>query len=227
MGKVELGVTPHVIDTIIFIKAGVIEKIYSLNLTVRVPSGMTEADLARPLVEVTDFETGVLEYEIYTYGEQTAVVPVKEEKKSSLQKLASEKIKTEIRKFDPEADIEFVSDNKIILKVKNEIIPRIIGKEGKTIKSIEERLGISIEVQPIIESLGNEIKFDFNETGAYVVFSFDKKYAGKNANIYVEDEYLFSATIGRAGQIKVSKDSDIGKAMLRAIATKKTIKVFI
>lgn len=227
IGKVELGVTPHIIDTVIFIKAGIIEKIYSLNLTVRVPSGMTEADLARPLVEVTDFETGSLEYEIYTYGEQTAVVPVKEEKKSSLKKLASEKIKAEIRKFDPEAEIEFVSDSKIILKVKNEIIPRIIGKEGKTIKSIEDRLGISIEVQPMIESLGNEIKFDFNETGAYVVFSFDKKYAGKNANIYVEDEYVFSATIGRAGQIKVSKDSDIGKVMLRAIATKKEIKTFV
>ena len=174
IGKVELGVTPHVIDTIIFIKAGRIEKIYSLNLVVRVPSGMTEADLARPLVEVSDFETGGLEYEIYTYGDQTTVVPVNAQKKSSLQKLASEKIRTEVRKFDPSAEIEFVSDSKIILKVKNELIPKVIGKEGKTIKSLEDRLGISIEVQPMVESIGNEIKFDFNDTGAYIVFSFEK-----------------------------------------------------
>jgi len=227
IGKVELGVIPHVIDTIIFIKAGVVEKVYSLNLTVRVPSGMTEADLARPLVEVKDFETGGLEYEIYTYGEQTAVVPIKEERKSALQKLASEKIKAEIRKFDPSAEVEFLSDNKIIVKVKNEVIPRLIGKDGKTIKSIEGKLGISIEVQPMVESLGNEINFNVNETGAYIVLSFESKIAGKNANIYIDNEYLFSATIGRSGQIKVSKDSDIGKVLLRAIANKKAIKVFV
>jgi ATPase len=227
IGKVELGIIPHVIDTIIFIKAGIVEKVYSLNLIVRVPNGMTEADLARPLVEVKDFETGALEYEIYTYGEQTAVVPVREERKSSLQKLASEKIRTEVRKFDPTADVEFLSDNKIVLKVRNEVIPRLIGREGKTIKLLEEKLGMSIEVQPMIESLGNEISSNFNETGAYLVFSFDKKHAGKIANIYLDDEYLFSATIGRAGQIKVSKDSDIGKALLRALTNKKNIKTFV
>jgi ATPase len=227
IGKVELGVIPHVIDTIIFIKAGIVEKVYSLNLTVRVPSGMTEEDLARPLVEARDFETGNLEYEVYTYGEQTVVVPVKEEKKSALQKLASEKIKSEIKKFDPLAEIEFMSDSKIIVKVRNEVIPRLIGKDGKTIKSIEDKLGVSIEVQPMVESLGKEINFNINETGAYVVLSFESRIAGKNANIYVDNEYLFSATIGRAGQIKVSKDSDLGKVLLRAITNKKEIKVFI
>jgi ATPase len=227
IGKVELGVIPHVIDTIIFIKAGIVEKVYSLGLTVRVPSGMTEADLARPLVEARDFETGNLEYEVYTYGEQTVVVPVKEEKKSALQKLASEKIKSEIKKFDPLAEIEFMSDSKIIVKVRNEVIPRLIGKDGKTIKSIEDKLGVSIEVQPMVESLGKEINFNINETGAYVVLSFESRIAGKNANIYVDNEYLFSATIGRAGQIKVSKDSDLGRVLLRAITNKKEIKVFI
>jgi len=227
IGKVELGVIPHVIDTITFIKAGVVEKVYSLSLVVRVPSGMTEEDLSRPLVEVRDFETGNLEYEVYTYGEQTVVVPVKGEKKSALQKLASEKIKSEIKKFDPFGEIEFVSDSKIIAKVKNEIIPRLIGKEGKTIKSLEDKLGVSIEVQPMVESLGKEINFNINETGAYIVLSFDKGIAGKNANVYVENEYLFSATVGRAGQIKVSKDSDLGKVLLRTITNKKAIKVFI
>ena len=227
IGKVELGVIPHVIDTIIFIKSGIVEKVYSLNLIVRVPSGMFEEDLSRPLVEVRDFETGNLEYEVYTYGEQTVVVPIKEEKKSPLQKLASEKIKSEIRRFDPLAEIEFVSDGKIIAKVKNEAIPRLIGKDGKVIKSIEDNLGVSIEVQPMVESLGSEMNFTINETGAYVVLSFESKIAGKNANVYVDNEYLFSATIGRSGQIKVSKSSDLGKGLLRAITTKKAIKVFI
>ena len=227
IGRVELGVIPHIIDTILFIKNGNIEKVYSLSLTVRVPSGMTEADLSRPLVEVRDFESGNLEYEIYTYGEQTVVIPISEKKKSALQNLASDKIKSEIRKFDPSAEIEFLSDNQVVVKVGNEVIPKLIGRDGRTIKSIEDRLGISIEVQPIVESLGNEIKFDINETGAYIVFSFEGKIAGKNANVYIENEYLFTATVGRAGQIKVSKNSDLGKAIIKAITNKKSIKVFV
>jgi len=40
-------------------------------MEVKVPSGMTEADLARPVVTVKDFETNKLEYELYSYGEET------------------------------------------------------------------------------------------------------------------------------------------------------------
>jgi ATPase len=227
IGKIELGVIPHIIDTIIFIRDGKIEKIYSLGLTVRVPTGMTEDDLARPIVEVRDFHTENLEYEIYSYGEQTTVIPVKKEKKSGLQKLAMERIKAEIGRFDPSAEIDFLSDNHIVVKVGNEVIPKLIGRDGRTIKSIEDKLGISIEVQPVVGSLGKEIKFDVNETGAYVVFSFEAKIAGKNANVYIENEYLFTATVGRSGQIKVSKTSDLGKSLIKAITNKKSIKVFV
>src|ERR1044071_7630151 len=66
MGRVELGMIPHILDTIIFVKDGSIQKVYELSLTVKVPTGMTEADLARPLVEVRDFENGTIESEIYT-----------------------------------------------------------------------------------------------------------------------------------------------------------------
>jgi ATPase len=107
------------------------------------------------------------------------------------------------------------------------LIPKIIGRDGRTIKKIEEKLGISIEVQPQVESLGKEVKFKIHETGAYIVLTFGKRFFGKNANIYINSEYLFTATIGRKGQIKVSKDSDLGKSLLRAIATKKGIRVFI
>ncbi|MFH0928730.1 MAG: PINc/VapC family ATPase [Candidatus Aenigmatarchaeota archaeon] len=227
IGKIELGIIPHVIDTVIYVKDGMIDEVFSLKLTVRVPTGMAEADLARPLVEVTDFENGNLEYEIYTYGEQTVIIPVEKREMSGLQKLASQRIKNEISKYDSSAEIEFLSDNKIVVKVSNEMIPRIIGKEGSTIKKIEEKLGLSIEVQPLVESMGKEIEFDVHETGAYIVFTFGKNTSGKNANIYIENEYLFSATIGRAGQIKVSKSSDLGKSMIRTLTTKKQIKVFV
>jgi len=227
IGKIELGVIPHIIDTILFIKDGNVEKVYSLGLTVRMPYGMKEEDLARPIVEVRDFETASLEYEIYVYGEQTVVIPVKEKKVTGIQRLASKKIKEIINKFDSSAEIEFTSGDKVIVKVRNEAIPSLIGKDGKTIKSIENKLGVSIDVQPIIESLGKEIKFDIHETGAYVVLSFHKKNSGKISNVYVDKVYLFSATVGRAGKIKISKNSELGKFLLRAMTNEKQINVFV
>ncbi|HLC51301.1 MAG TPA: PINc/VapC family ATPase [archaeon] len=227
LGRVELGVIPHVIDTIVFIRAGMVGKVLALTLTVRTPSGMTEADLARPVVEVRDFETGKLEYEIYSYGDQTVVIPISKERKPALQKLAGEKIKEEVRKFDPRAEIDFVSDNRVAVKLRNDVIPRFIGKEGKTVHALEEKLGISIDVEPAVNSMGKEIKFDAGETGGYVVLTFDKKAFGKGANVFIDSVYLFTATIGRSGDIKVSKHSDIGKALIAAVASRKEIKVFI
>lgn len=226
IGRVELGIIPHVIDTIIFIKFGRVEKVYSLNLKVKVPSGMVEQDLARPVVEIRDFETGRLEYEIYTYGEENVVVPVEREQDSGLEKLAKQRILEEIRRFDKNAEVEAITGNKAVVRISNSAIPKLIGKGGKRIESIEKKLGIKIDVRPLVESLGKEIPFEIGESGAYVVFNFSKKYRGKNANIYIDREYLFTATVGKNGQIRLSKDSELGKKLISALAVKRPIRVF-
>ena len=83
IGRIELGMMPSIIDTIVFIENGAVAKVLEMSMRVKVPTGMTEADLARPVVEVKDFENGELEYELYTYGEQTVVVPIKKKSKFS------------------------------------------------------------------------------------------------------------------------------------------------
>ena len=225
IGRVELGMIPHIIDTIIYIKDGKVEKVYFVSLTVRTPTGMTEADLARPVVEVKNFETNALEYEIYTYGEENIIIPVTGKKESGLSKLAKKQVLSELQRFDHNAEVEIVSDNKAIVRVENDMIARLIGKGGETIKALEEKLGISIEVSPKVATLGKEVTFEEEETGAYIVFTFEVR-PGKIANFYVGEQYLFSATIGKNSQIRVSKDSDIGKDILRAIISDK-LKVFI
>jgi ATPase len=228
IGKIDLGMIPHIIDTLIFIKGGKIEKVYELDLTVKIPSGMTEEDLARPVVEVKDFETGRCEYEIYTFGEENVVMPVKvSEKVPVIRRLAAERIFQEIKRFDPFAEVEIVSENKAVVKVSNEVIPKIIGKNGATISSIEKKLGIHIDIEPRIPAIGKEVEFYFQESGNSLEFSFDKQLVGKIASFYIEKDFLFSATIGKKGKIKVSKDSEIGKELLRAIVGKKSIKVLI
>ncbi|MBI1978807.1 MAG: Flp pilus assembly complex ATPase component TadA [Candidatus Aenigmarchaeota archaeon] len=228
IGRIELGVIPHILDTVIFVKDGEIKKVYDLNLTVKVPTGMVEADLARPLVEVKDFETGNLEYEIYTFGEENVIIPVKEGGTiSPLKRLASERIVQEIRKFDPDVEVELVSDNQAVVRVDNEVIARLIGKEGATIKSLEERLGIRIEVEPRTGMVGNEIQFELFEKGNGFEFIFNRNLIGKATSMFIEDQFLFSATIGKKGSIKITKESDIGKELLRALVGKKKIKTFL
>ncbi len=226
IGRIELGMIPHIIDTIIYIKDGEIKKVYTLSLIVRTPTGMTEADLARPVVEVREFETGNLEYEIYTYGEENVIIPVSRGKKESgIMRLAKKQILTEMRRFDRSAQVEMISEDKIVVKVDNDTIPRLIGKQGKTIKELEQQLGISIEVAPKVTTLGKETHFEMEETGAYIVFTVDSK-PGKIANFYVAGQYLFSATVGKNSQIRVSKDSDVGKDVLRALI-KHELKIFV
>jgi ATPase len=228
MGRVELGMIPHIIDTIIFVKDGEVKRIYELSLTVKVPSGMTEADLARPVVEVKDFETGGLTYEIYTFGEENVIIPIEKTKKvSGVKKLASERIWQEIKKFDPGSEVEIISENQATVRVANEIIPRIIGKNGKNISSIEKRLGVHIEVEPKIPSIGREIEYKIKETGNSIEFVFDKNYIRKIASFYLDDKFLFSATIGKKGNIKITKRSDLGKELVNVLVGKKKIKVLI
>jgi ATPase len=227
IGRIELGMIPHVIDTIIFIRNGEIEEIFDLVLTVRVPTGMTEADLARPIVEVRRFEDGKLEFEIYSYGEENVIIPIKEAQyESAVRKLARQQILVEVRKFDRHADVEITADNKAAVRVDNDVIPKIIGKQGRTIKELEEKLGISIEVLPKVTTLGKETTFEKTETGAYLVFKLPEKLSGQIANFYVADTYLFSATIGKEGTIRVSKDSETGRDVMKAII-KGNLKIFV
>ncbi len=225
IGRLELGIIPYIIDTVIYIEAGKIQKVYELSLLVKVPSGMQEQDLARPVVEVRDFATKGLEYEIYTYGEENIIIPVKEEK-SPLKDLAKEMVKSEIRKWDPDAEIEIVNSNRIIAKVSNEVIPRLIGKKGKNIEDIEKRLNIHISVEPKELGFKQGTSFDFEERGAYIILRVDRELTGKQLDVYKGDEFLFSPFVGKSGYIKVKKRSDLGRGILQGIA-KNNLRILI
>jgi len=229
IGRVELGMIPHIIDTIIFIRYGEVVNVFCLKLVVRVPTGMTEADLARPIVEVRDFETDKLEYEMYTFGEENVIVPVTEvtPQVSGARKLAAERVLQDVRRFDPAAEVTFVSDNKAVLRVDRESIPLLIGRKGATISKLEKSLGIHIDVEPATPTGGTEVQFKTTEVGNRIELEFDKKHVGEVANVYVDNEYLFSATVGKKSRIRVSKDSDLGKALLRAMVGRKKVRILL
>ena len=226
IGKIELGMIPHVVDTVIFIKDGEVKRVYELSLIVKVPTGMTEPDLTRPVVEVRDFETGKLDYEIYTYGEENVVIPVKEKKaETAMKQLAKQRVRQIISKYDPDAEIEFVSEDKVKVIVDNYVISRLIGKAGSNINEIEKKLGLHIDVEPKVPTTGNEVDFTISEIGNSISFLFPTSMKGKNVDIYVEDDYLLSATVGKKNEVKVSKSSGVGKEIVKAMIGKKRIRV--
>jgi ATPase len=235
MGRVELGMVPHILDTIIFVREGSIKKVYELTLTVKVPSGMTEADLARPLVEVRDFESGVIEYEIYTFGDENVVVPVSKLAKggqierSGVHKLAQSKVMDIVRRFDPSAEVNVISNNKVQIRVSKEAAPRVIGKGGTTVSELEEMLGVKIDVEAKTPTLGKEIEFDISETGSSINILFDDDVIGHMVDVYIEDQYVLSSQVGKKARVKIDKRSESGKKILNAIIAgqEEEIKVFI
>jgi ATPase len=78
-GRVELGQVPSTVDTVIHIEDGKVAKVSAMSLKVKLPTGMggNQRDLARPVVEVREFEHGVLEYEMFTFGGEKVVIPVR------------------------------------------------------------------------------------------------------------------------------------------------------
>lgn len=221
IGRLELGMIPHVIDTVIYIKDGKIKKVYELSLTVKMPSGMQEEDLTRPVVEIKDFETKKLEYEMYTYGEETVIVPVAEKQEGSpVRKLAAESIKNVLSHYDPDAEVELTSDTKATVRVNTDVIPRLIGTKGKNISELEKKLGIKISVEPKGGTFKKDLHWEFEEHGNTIYLGVAPELTGKRVEIHRGEDFLFSAFVGKKGRIKVRKKSSIGRAVLSAITGK-------
>ncbi|MDK2875822.1 MAG: ATPase [Archaeoglobaceae archaeon] len=202
IGRVELGIIPQVVDTVIFIEAGKILKVYELEFTVKVPSGMFEADLARPVIEVKDFESKRVEFEIYTFGEQVVVMPVQSDEK--LKRAVEEKISKFLDDFEV-----MISGRRAVVKVPESQIPKLLGKKGKRIKSLEDELKVSIDVVPK-ESEISEVRIE--ETDKYYIL-YAEGLEGRTVEVYADGEYLFSALVSGKGIIKVRKDKEAGKSL--------------
>jgi ATPase len=226
MSRMELGMVPHIVDTVIFVKAGRIEKVLELNLVVKVPSGMTEPDLARPVVEVREFESGKLAYEIYTYGEENVVIPIgesdsEENRVTGMEKLAQERILQVVKKFDPLAEVRILSPSKIELRVDESNIPRIIGKGGSNIKEIENMLSLHIDVKPkdseTARTGSEELDYDLRQKGSSIDLLLGHDDVGKKVKVYSDEGLLLEATIGNKSVISFPKKSENGRKLMAAL----------
>lgn len=151
IGRVELGMIPQVVDTVVFIESGGVAAVLELEFTVKVPHGMTLEDLARPVVTVKDVLTGRTLYELYTFGEQIVVMPVEaaEAKRNPGDELMEKEVTRMLRKY-VQGPIEVrVTGRRATIQVDETEIAGVIGKGGKTVQGLERKLGLHLTVQAL------------------------------------------------------------------------------
>ena len=231
IGKIELGIIPNILDTVVFVKDGQIDLVYELELKVKVPTGMTESDLARPVIEIRNFENNTLEHEIYTFGEENVIVPIgKKSQKVGIEKLAEDKIRDTFKRYDPKSDVEILSDNRVRVLVDKHAIPSIIGRGGSNIKDIEKSLKIHIDVVERDSSSytsSGELPFSFSESKTSVMLTVSREYNSMHADIFVNDKYVTTARIGKKGQIKLPRRSDGAKNLMQLASSQNEIHIYL
>ena len=247
IGRVELGLIPQVVDTVVYIEAGHVAKVYDVVTEVKVPEGLMEEDLARPVIMIRDFETRQPEYEIYTFNQQVVTVPVGEGEggdDSGVDRIAKQEIEREIRSAARgHVEVDIRGPNTAVVWVEESDISTVIGKGGGRISDIENRLGIDIDVRTLAERdgggssspgasggsggprgalRGKTVTPDV--TSGHVVIPLDG-HAGETVEVQANGEYLFTATVSRGGEIQVSRGSAIAEELEQAIDRGQTITV--
>ncbi len=170
IGRVELGMLPSIIDTIIFIEGGDISSVLIVKMTVKVPSGFADKDLARPVVEVRDFKSNNLVFEIYSFGQDIVLNPINPIKSK--------------KRFD----------------------------DFKPHSAFRERY-----------SKGERIKLDIDIRNDRVIVKAPQKFASTNIKIFADEKLIFTGSLSRNSEIKVSLSNIDAKKFLKAIDQNKEI----
>jgi ATPase len=233
---------PQVVDTVVYIEDGRVDTVYDVKTEVKVPEGLMEEDLARPVILVTDFETGQPAYEIYTFNRQVVTVPIGEGEgtgaaaDTGVDRIAKQEIEREIRAVARgHVEVDLRSPDTAVVWVEESDISGVIGKGGGRISDIESRLGIDIDVRTFAEKPGGReesaettgmggMTVTPEVTSRHVIIPLEG-HAGDTVEVQADGDYLFTATVSRGGEIQVSRGSAIAEELEAAIDHGRTITV--
>jgi ATPase len=260
--RIDFCLLPQVVPSIIYVSEGQIERVYSVTLTIDRPHTLTAwgMDLPpSPLVTVCDVENGLPVFEIFRSNGETIVVPVvqpvsfdpqpasvessmtvPEAPAPSQWKVIEKEIQKEIGRFtEGYVDVRMISDTKATVYIEDRDIPAAIGKGGKNISAIVNKVGVGIDIRSRSEldtpgKDGEEekpVSPPSSESG--VRLKTDKKflvlvcseYAGKIVDVFSGKEYLFTGTVEESGEILLAKNNSIAQEMLKRYSEGEEIKV--
>jgi len=273
--RVDYSVLSQVINTIVFVREGVITKVYDIGFTSRVPQGMAGEMHIRPITTVTDQESGELVLDIFRYDGETIVMPVtgvpatparapqvqivgqpvaptpvsrptpvvealpkKEGEERPGWKLMEKEIQREIGRYtEGIVDVQMVSDTKAVVYIDDKDVPAAIGKGGKNVSAIVNKIGIGIDIKPRSDFERAQLQPKPSEEeynlGGGIKIQTDKKQltiiapdqSGKIVDVFAGKEYLFTATVNESGEIHLAKNSSIAQEMIRRYQNNENIRL--
>lgn len=241
IGRVDLGVIPSIIDTVLFIDKGEITDVYMLAMTVKTPSGMMHSDLARPVIEVRDFFSDRLLYELFTFGDQIMVVPIA----SSVKKGARRKGKAGKRdakskprsKGDLASRIAAIMPRKIAFELKARgknrfdiiVAPWDRKAAKRKARFIENKLNISVSVvaDERIGRVSEEMYVYAEVLDEFLVLRFDMDVSSKLVQLASNGTPVCTLRVGSKGIVKLEKNSALALDISSQLETGKTLTAFV
>ncbi|MEM1943737.1 MAG: ATPase, T2SS/T4P/T4SS family [Candidatus Caldarchaeum sp.] len=142
--KVDIGILPSIVDTLIFMDKGRVASIHTLEVVVKVPAGLKRADLARPTVVVKDFLNDKPVYELYVFGERVFFVPVQPGEQHGDEANVFRRI---IAKHISDFSVEVLGD-RLVVKISPADMRTYFKKCQNRVLKLARQAGLSVEVSP-------------------------------------------------------------------------------
>ncbi|MCL4452967.1 MAG: Flp pilus assembly complex ATPase component TadA, partial [Candidatus Thermoplasmatota archaeon] len=229
VGRIELGLIPQVVDTVLFIEGGRVAQVLTTDYEIKIPYGLNQEDLARPVIVIRDFLKNKPVAEIYTFGDQVVVIPVGDEKtgQNPLFALAAAKIRDDMMQLldTDHVDVQVMSEGKVTIKVPDAKIPKLIGRKGETVNGLEKSYGLKIDVDTLSDD-ANIMQDAIIEIKNKTLF-IDVGSRNRPVKLYVDGISILSARSSSKGMIKLRLNSDTGSTVYKYIKQGKKLQYMI
>jgi len=126
------------------------------------------------------------------------------------------------------------SDTKAVAYIEDKDVPAAIGRGGKNIAGIVNKLGIGIDIRPRSELPPPESsKIEEVPASGGLKIRIEKRhltlvapeYREAIVDVFAGKEYLFTATVNEQGEIELAKSSSIAQELIRRYNEKETIRL--
>lgn len=258
LNRVDFGTLSRVIDTIVLVEEGRIAHICDLEFGLRTPDSIPGDGAVTPVVTVVDAATGSAALEVFRYDGEMVIMPlapaehaperprtrpeqmpelpaaVSAEERGGGRQIERE-LQREIGRFtDGPVEVKMLSDTKAVVYIDDKDVPAAIGKGGKNVASIVNRIGVGIDIRSRSEAAEPAQPADEEEIGdGPIRIRTDRRYlsiiapdqSGRIVDVFAGKEYLFTATVNESGEIHLARTSSIAQEMLKRFTTGEVIRM--
>ncbi|MEN6341907.1 MAG: PINc/VapC family ATPase [Methanospirillum sp.] len=255
LGRVDFGTLPRVVDTIVVVEEGEIAHIYDLEFGLRVPDSIPGDGAVTPVVTVVDAATGLPALEVFRYDGEIVIMPpaqpgprpervlprpepeqarataISDDRNGGRQ--IERELQREIGRFtDGPVEVRMLSDTKAVVYIDDKDVPAAIGKGGKNVAAIVNRIGVGIDIRARSEAAIPAGADEEIGDGAIRIRT-DRRHlaiiapeqSGRIVDVFAGKEYLFTATVNENGEIHLARTSSIAQEMLKRFTAGEVIRM--